>query len=33
MSSRAFGAPTMFVGDRMFWGQDRLDFEREALAL
>ncbi|MDM0045186.1 2-hydroxychromene-2-carboxylate isomerase [Variovorax dokdonensis] len=28
----AFGAPTMFVGDQMFWGQDRLDFVREALA-
>ena len=27
-----FGAPTMFVGDTMFWGQDRLDFVREALA-
>jgi len=27
-----FGAPTMFVGGRMFWGQDRLDFVREALA-
>ena len=27
-----FGAPTMFVGDQMFWGQDRLDFVREALA-
>jgi 2-hydroxychromene-2-carboxylate isomerase len=27
-----FGAPTMFVGDRMFFGQDRLDFVREALA-
>lgn len=26
-----FGAPTMFVGDRMFFGQDRLDFVREAL--
>ncbi|MEJ7687409.1 MAG: 2-hydroxychromene-2-carboxylate isomerase [Variovorax sp.] len=26
-----FGAPTMFVGDKMFWGQDRLDFVREAL--
>jgi 2-hydroxychromene-2-carboxylate isomerase len=26
-----FGAPTMFVGDEMFWGQDRLDFVREAL--
>lgn len=27
-----FGAPTMFVGSQMFWGQDRLDFVREALA-
>lgn len=27
-----FGAPTLFVGDQMFWGQDRLDFVREALA-
>jgi len=27
-----FGAPTMFVGDEMFWGQDRLEFVREALA-
>jgi 2-hydroxychromene-2-carboxylate isomerase len=27
-----FGAPTMFVGDRMFFGQDRLDFVRQALA-
>ena len=27
-----FGAPTMFVGDEMFWGQDRLDFVKEALA-
>lgn len=26
-----FGAPTMFVGKQMFWGQDRLDFVREAL--
>ncbi len=26
-----FGAPTMFVGGEMFWGQDRLDFVREAL--
>ena len=26
-----FGAPTMFVGDQMFWGQDRLDFVRESL--
>ncbi len=27
----AFGAPTFFVGDAMFFGQDRLDFVREAL--
>lgn len=27
----AFGAPTFFVGRKMFWGQDRLDFVREAL--
>ena len=27
-----FGAPTFFVGDEMFWGQDRLDFVAEALA-
>lgn len=26
-----FGAPTMFVGDRMFWGQDRLSFVQRAL--
>jgi 2-hydroxychromene-2-carboxylate isomerase len=26
-----FGAPTMFVRDTMFFGQDRLDFVREAL--
>ncbi|MDM0114643.1 2-hydroxychromene-2-carboxylate isomerase [Variovorax sp. J22R133] len=26
-----FGAPTMFVGSEMFWGQDRLDFVRESL--
>jgi 2-hydroxychromene-2-carboxylate isomerase len=26
-----FGAPTFFVGDQMFWGQDRMDFVREAL--
>ena len=26
-----FGAPTFFIGDTMFWGQDRLDFVREAL--
>jgi 2-hydroxychromene-2-carboxylate isomerase len=28
----AFGAPTFFVGHQMFFGQDRLDFVREALA-
>jgi 2-hydroxychromene-2-carboxylate isomerase len=27
----AFGAPTMFVGDEMFFGQDRLDFVEEQL--
>jgi 2-hydroxychromene-2-carboxylate isomerase len=26
-----FGAPTFFVGDSMFFGQDRLEFVREAL--
>jgi 2-hydroxychromene-2-carboxylate isomerase len=26
----AFGAPTCFVGNQMFFGQDRLDFVREA---
>ncbi|NIP15300.1 MAG: 2-hydroxychromene-2-carboxylate isomerase [Pseudomonadales bacterium] len=29
----AFGAPTFFVGDEMFFGQDRLDFVEEALAV
>lgn len=27
----AFGAPTMFVNDELFFGQDRLDFIEEAL--
>lgn len=27
-----FGAPTMFVGDHLFFGQDRLEFVREALS-
>lgn len=27
----AFGAPTFFVGDEMFFGQDRLDWVEEAL--
>ena len=26
-----FGAPTFFVGEEMFWGQDRLEFVAEAL--
>lgn len=28
----AFGAPSFFVGDVLYWGQDRLDFVEEALA-
>ncbi len=28
----AFGAPTFFVGDAMYFGQDRLDWVEEALA-
>jgi len=27
-----FGAPTFFVGEQMFWGQDRLDFVEQALS-
>jgi len=27
-----FGAPTYVIGDRIFWGQDRLDFVERALA-
>ena len=27
-----FGSPTIFVGDTMFFGNDRLDFVREELA-
>ena len=27
-----FGAPSIFVGDTLFFGQDRLDFVREALS-
>jgi 2-hydroxychromene-2-carboxylate isomerase len=27
-----FGLPTFFVGEKMWWGQDRLDWVREALA-
>ena len=26
-----FGAPSMFVGDELFFGQDRLEFVLEAL--
>ncbi|MEO8144110.1 MAG: 2-hydroxychromene-2-carboxylate isomerase [Betaproteobacteria bacterium] len=28
-----FGAPTIFVGGQMFFGQDRLDFVRDALKI
>jgi len=28
----AFGAPAMFVGDELFWGNDRLDFVERALS-
>jgi 2-hydroxychromene-2-carboxylate isomerase len=31
VSRGVFGAPTFFVGEKMFWGQDRLDFVKEAL--
>ena len=31
VSRGAFGAPTMFIGDEMFFGQDRLDFIEEIL--
>lgn len=31
VSRGVFGAPTFFVHNQMFWGQDRLDFVREAL--
>ncbi|MDE1950322.1 MAG: 2-hydroxychromene-2-carboxylate isomerase [Burkholderiales bacterium] len=32
VSRGVFGAPSCFVGDALFFGQDRLDFVREALA-
>ncbi|MAN45037.1 MAG: 2-hydroxychromene-2-carboxylate isomerase [Alphaproteobacteria bacterium] len=32
ISRGAFGAPTFFVGDEMFFGHDRLDYAAEALA-
>lgn len=31
VSRGAFGSPTFFVGDRMFFGQDRLDFVEDEL--
>lgn len=31
VSRGVFGAPTFFVGDKMWWGQDRLDWVRDAL--
>ena len=31
VSRGAFGAPTFFVGEKMFFGQDRLDFVEEEL--
>lgn len=31
VSRGVFGAPTFFVGGHMFWGQDRIDFVKEAL--
>jgi len=27
-----FGLPTFFVGEKMWWGQDRLEWVKEALA-
>jgi 2-hydroxychromene-2-carboxylate isomerase len=32
VSRGVFGAPTFFVDGQMYWGQDRLDFVKEALA-
>ena len=32
VSRGAFGAPTMYIGEEMFFGQDRLDFVEERLA-
>jgi 2-hydroxychromene-2-carboxylate isomerase len=31
VSRGVFGAPTFFVNNQMFWGQDRLDFVKEQL--
>ena len=33
VSRGAFGAPTMYIGEEMFFGQDRLDFVEERLSL
>ncbi len=33
ISRGVFGAPTFFVGDEMFFGQDRMDFVEEALEM
>jgi 2-hydroxychromene-2-carboxylate isomerase len=33
VSRGVFGAPTFFVADEMFWGQDRIDWVREALLI
>ncbi|MBW2464705.1 MAG: 2-hydroxychromene-2-carboxylate isomerase [Deltaproteobacteria bacterium] len=33
LSRGVFGAPSFFVGDEMFWGQDRLFFVERALSL
>jgi 2-hydroxychromene-2-carboxylate isomerase len=32
VSRGVFGAPTFFVDGQMYWGQDRLDFVKKALA-
>ena len=31
MARGAFGSPTFFVGEEMFFGHDRLDYAEEAL--
>ena len=32
LARRAFGLPTFFIGEEMFFGNDRLDFVEDALA-
>ena len=32
LETGVFGAPTYALGDRLFWGQDRLEFLDQALA-